>query len=370
MPYLETRIKHRDVSRALTVKMFPPPEDNLRTTQAEYRYEFRGAPRQKNDEVIQMMTKVSQFLNKRHIVFAAADVWPHAFDTDPPLWPCPAKGAKDKRKLYAFTQAFEEFPLAAEILIPRGTKELNVDKTLVRNKRPNTTKEELAWTPLIHWLLPLPDVHLLTMGQNRHGVPRILHWQQIWWSKTGKKFPLLSLLAELRALIFKHALGKNIYPDICYSQTLGVQEVTLGSRQQHLPPYSALRTDAPNYNILGLSKSTREEALKEGTWRHFAAHSDLTTVLDPSVVPPNYTWLSRLQLDYTFSGYFYFFGVSIDPNVHLTTSPPKAALIPVINDLRHLGLHFKSPYEASRQDNSWYAFRSRNTMLLHDPRFR
>jgi hypothetical protein len=38
--------------------MFPPPEDKLRTTQAEYRYEFRGAPRQKNDEVIQMMIKV------------------------------------------------------------------------------------------------------------------------------------------------------------------------------------------------------------------------------------------------------------------------------------------------------------------------
>jgi len=34
MPFLETRIKHLDVSRAFTVKMFPPLEDKLATTQA------------------------------------------------------------------------------------------------------------------------------------------------------------------------------------------------------------------------------------------------------------------------------------------------------------------------------------------------
>jgi hypothetical protein len=118
-------------------------------------------------------------------------------DTDPPLWPGPAKGATGRRKLYAFTQAFEEFPLAAEILIPRGTKELKVDKILVRNKR-QTQRVGI-----------------------RHSVPRILHCQQIWWSITGKKFPLLSLPAHLRALIFKHALGTNIHPDIRYNQTLG-----------------------------------------------------------------------------------------------------------------------------------------------------
>jgi len=57
------------------------------------------------------MIKVIQFPNKRHMVFAADNVWPHALDADPPLRPAHAKGAKGAKgtkKLYAFTQSFEE----------------------------------------------------------------------------------------------------------------------------------------------------------------------------------------------------------------------------------------------------------------------
>jgi len=370
MPRLETRIKvlerSGNVSRLLTVKMFPPPEDKLQTTQEEYRYEFTGPPRQRDDQVIQLMIKVIQFLNKRHMLFAAANVWPHALDTSPPLWPGRAKGAN---KLYAFTQAFEEFPLAAEVTILRGALELTPGKVFVRRKGQGQDGHQQPWTPLIHWLLQLPDPDRLTTGVTRRGVPRMLHCQQVWWQKTGMCFPLLRLPAELRALVYRHALGENIYPHTRYDQSLGTEKLTLGSIYYNVPieqgrqPAIAARSDPPNYEILALSKSIRKEALKAvwvGTWKHFVRPSYFADALGANVIPLTYAWLTRLHLNFSSEDYFSFFGVSIDPNVSLSPANSKGQLLSNISELRHLELSFRKPYDIHRNRNPWSTFRDHN----------
>ncbi|KAL1801663.1 hypothetical protein ACET3X_002005 [Alternaria dauci] len=131
MPELQTRIKDLarfgEPSRWFTVKMYPPPDDKLGTTHREYRYTFKGPPRQMDDPLIRMIIRTIRKLSKDHMLVAAAEIWPHNLDETPPIWPGRAGGAT---KLYAFTQLFEEFPLAAEICVARGTTTLTAEDIL------------------------------------------------------------------------------------------------------------------------------------------------------------------------------------------------------------------------------------------------
>ena len=370
MPHLSTRIKdlqrNGDVSRAFTVQMLPPPKDKLDTSHKEYRYELKAPPRQMDDEVVKIIIKAIQYLNKKRMMFAAANFWPHNMDETRPLWPGRAKSA---RKLYAFTQTFVEFPLAAEVTLLRGTIELTPDKILVRNKRPGKDEDKQPWTPLIHWLLKLPIPHnLLTQGFNKRGVPRILHCQQIWWSKNGQCFPFLRLPAELRALVYKHALGEIIHPETHYNMALGVRQLSLGPRQDRASAYHhgsrfASAQGELNYNILALNKATRADALKagwEGTWKHFKAPGDLLDVLDPTIVSSAYVWLSRVHLSWTLTEYLSFFGVSIHPAISIDASRSKGHVLQGISGLRYLEMSFRSPYGAASSDNPWSYFYTHN----------
>lgn len=142
------------------------------------------------------------------MLFAAAGVRPHNIDSVIQLWPGHAGGTT---RLYAFEQKFEEFPIIAEVTIARGTTKLAIDSVFVRNKCKAQDSDTRSWYPLGTWLLELPLPTLLTEGTIRAGVQRILHCQQTWWKKTGKGFSLMNLPAEIRAIVFRYALGGDIH---------------------------------------------------------------------------------------------------------------------------------------------------------------
>ena len=198
MPYLETRIKdlHRkgDLSRLFTVKMFPPPNDKLRTLHGDYRYQFRGPPHQMNDEVVRMAIGLIHELSKQDMIFGAAGFRIHNMDSTHPIWPCPGSGAI---KLYAFQQALEEFPIATEITICRGARELTTDNILVWKKWRGELAKAERWTPLKEWLLKLPIPSFPLEGTMRDGVLRFVRYQQLWWDRQGKPFRLMGLPLEI-----------------------------------------------------------------------------------------------------------------------------------------------------------------------------
>jgi hypothetical protein len=136
------------------------------------------------------------------------------------------------------------------------------------------------WSSLERWLLELPIPARLTSGTTKNGVPRIVYCQQLWWNITGKRFPLLDLPAELRAIIYQQSLGENIYPHSRFDPSIGVQRMVLGSaHHNHLNPFgdfcqAGARSDLPNYKLLSLNKQTREETLRagwQGSWKHFTS---------------------------------------------------------------------------------------------------
>jgi hypothetical protein len=155
MPTLRARLKelHKsgDFSRALTLQMFPAPRDKLDTTHREYRYKLDGPPHQANDQVIQMVIRTILALRKKHMLFAVSNVWVHTLDSKI-LWPNRGPGT---RKLYAFTQALEEFPLPTEVRVINYDSVLTPDNIHIRKCNEVATHGE-DWTPLRQWLLQLP----------------------------------------------------------------------------------------------------------------------------------------------------------------------------------------------------------------------
>jgi hypothetical protein len=147
MPTLGFRIQELDrcgePSRALAVRMCPPP-DKVNTFHNEYRYKLSGPTRQNDDLVMELMIKLIMYIRKHKMLFAAANIWPHHLDTTPPLWP----GRVVATKLYAFTQALEEFPLATEVSIARSTRRLTVHSVRIRTIHGEKGEPTQSWTPL------------------------------------------------------------------------------------------------------------------------------------------------------------------------------------------------------------------------------
>jgi hypothetical protein len=105
-------------------------------------------------------------------------------------------------------------------------------------------------------------------GTNRAGVPRTIHVQKIWWNKNGKYFSLMKPPAALRAIIFQHILGENMHPFARQNLQLSLREVVLTSDHPSFAPdhnahLEGHRPYSPNYNILGLNKQLRKEALQD-----------------------------------------------------------------------------------------------------------
>ena len=323
----------------------------------DYRYTLNGPPRQMNDALIRMVIKAIRELSKDHMLFAAAGIWPHNLDETLPIWPGHAGGA---RKLYAFTQLFEEFPMATEIRVARGTTTLTTDNTQIRKKWKGKGADREPWTELKRWLLELPLPAQITHGTDNRGLPRIILAQQLWWGKRGKSFRLMSLPIEIRFIIFQHALGENIYPRTYYNRVTSQHKVSLGFRRQVTPdateePNSAARPDAPNYAILLLNKGLRNEALRagyEGSRKHFTSYFNLQEVINASPTSP-YKLLSRIHLHFNLRHYFEFFGIATQPVIQHSVISCYGRILQGISGLRHLELFFPIPYGPDRRLTPW-----------------
>jgi hypothetical protein len=313
-----------------------------------------------NDDLIHMVIKAIRELSKDHMLFAASGIWPHNLDETTPIWP---GNAGRGRKLYAFTQQFEEFPLATEICVARGTVTLTTDHILVRKKWKGRTACAEPWTPLKSWLLQLPIPPQLTKGKDRRGIPRTILAQQLWWAKTGKSFHLMSLPLELRLVILRFILGENIYPCTYHNVDTHRIEVGLGYKGQQVPsqieePGLAARPDAPNYAVFRLNKSLRQEALRagfQGNRKHFSSEFNLAPVIHASVTC-TYNQLSRIYLHQTISEYFNLFGIYTRPVFRRSARVCDGSLLAGIAGLKHLELFFTSPYGAHREENPWTAY--------------
>jgi hypothetical protein len=212
-----------------------------------------------------MIIEAIRHLSKTHMVFAAANFCPHNLDSTTPIWPGHAGGAP---RVYVFTQGFEEFPLTAEVTIVRGTLKLTIDSILVRNKLKGLGARKQPWKPITAWLLDILTPLAVSEGTTRAGVPRTIHVQKIWWNKNGKYFSLMKPAAELRAIIFQHILGKNMHPYARQNLQLSLREVVLTYDHPSFAPdhnahLESHRPYSPNYNILGLNKQLRKEALQD-----------------------------------------------------------------------------------------------------------
>jgi hypothetical protein len=366
MPTLRARLKelHKsgDFSRALTLQMFPAPRDKLDTTHREHRYKLDGPPRQTNDLVIQMVIRTILVLRKKHMLFAVSNVWVHTLDSKI-LWPNRGPGT---RKLYAFTQALEEFPLATEVRVINYDSVLTPDNIHIRKCNEVATHGE-HWTPLRQCLLQLPISPKIMEGTTKAGLPREIHCQQLWWSITGKHFPLMKLPKELRTVVYEHALGENVYPHYHRYIALGIDQLILGSDHGNCPGddedfrEAGARPHAPNYKILALNKRIRQEALEagwNGTWKHFVSPFYLINALSDGLSPLGYNWLTRLQLNFTLDAYFTFFGVSFAPIAHRLSG--NGDVLQGIGGLKHLELFFRSPYGPSARWNPWSHFYDQN----------
>ena len=361
MPELQTRLKKLaqdgDPSRNFTVKMYPPPENKMFTSHRDYRYTLNGPPRQMNDALIRMVIKAIRELSKDHMLFAATRIWPHNLDETLPIWPGHAGGAV---KLYAFTQSFEEFPMATEIRVARGTTTLTTDNVQIRKKWKGKGADREPWTELKRWLLELPIPAQITHGTDNRGIPRVILAQQLWWSKRGKSFRLMSLPIEIRLIIFQHALGENIYPRTYYDYITNQDMVCLGSSKHVVPnpieePNSAARSDAPNYAVLLLNKGLRDEALRAGyqdSRKHFTSHFHLQSVINASPTSP-YKLLSRIHLHFNLSHYFEFFGINTQPVIQHSVSRSHGSILQGVPELRHLELFFPSPYGPDQNKTPW-----------------
>jgi hypothetical protein len=312
-----------------------------------------------------MIINAIRHLSKTHIVFAAANFCPHNLDSTTPIWPGHAGGAP---RFYVFTQDFEEFPLTAKVTIVRGTLKLTIDSILVRNKLEGQDARKQPWKPITAWLLDIPMSLAVSEGTTRAGVPRIIHVQKIWWNKNGKYFPLIKLPAELRAIIFQHVFGENLYPYARQNHRLSLREVVLTSDHPYFAPDHDAQLEGhclypPNYNVLNLNKQLRKEAVQagwEGTWKHFIRPIHLTNVLDAPVVQFSGERLSRVHLNFSVGKYLSFFGVSIEPRVHLDTLARSGHPLKTSKGLKRIELFFRKPYGNSAGSNPWYHFHARN----------
>ncbi|KAF2130663.1 hypothetical protein P153DRAFT_356391 [Dothidotthia symphoricarpi CBS 119687] len=275
--------------------MFPPPEDKFDTLHGEYRYEMNGSPSQMSDEVVRTIINTIRELSKDHMYVAVAGIRVHNMDVTPPLWPVRTGRAT---KLYAFSQHFDEFPVATEVSI-------------------------------------------------------------LWWDRNGRHFRLMDLPMEICSTIFRHILGENIYPVAPYDSTRRAYQVLLGLKEVNIPEAedAGARPDAPNYAILGVNKQVRREAVCagwEGTRKQFTAVHMLERVLSTTATPCSYNWLNRVHLNFSIGGLFHFFGVEIDPVVHITAARSMGHLLQGVDTLKHLELFFRSPYESGSSDgNPW-----------------
>jgi hypothetical protein len=121
--------------------------------------------------------------------------------------------------------------------------------------------------------------------------------------------------------------------------------------------------------------------LARHTPKRFVKVDPLVEILTaPISATPNFKWLTRIQTDFDVLQYFEFFGVKIDPILHIVATDSKGDLPKTCPGLIDLELFFRDPYNQDYYDsnpwehytiphshNSWFQQDSRYSSMSHDP---
>jgi hypothetical protein len=174
--------------------------------------------------------------------------------------------------------------------------------------------------------------------------------QRAWWYYNGKYFALMDLPKELRLAVLRHVVGG---PRI----SLGVH--TDRNKQQRVNT-----GDAANYEIFRVSRQVRAEALEAGyigTVKSFEEPETFRDVVRCPNPPPFPTWLNKIELNFSISGFFSFFGAYLDQTIEVEEARSMGPLLWDISTLKELRIVFRNAYEFPEKDrNPWDEYCSAN----------
>lgn len=292
---------------------------------------------------------------KGNMLFAASKVRLITMDTAPVLTPS-APGAI---KLYVFKQWGEEFPFATEVTVRKGSRLLTDNTIMIRYKVKSWHWHKHQWMTFKTFLdnSAIPDHMTTTDWYHGSTSDCDCKFQQIWWSNTGQYFRMDKLRSEICRKIYRDALGQNTYPHVS-NNIVGIGYIPTdphrhcvrnepeGLDEEDVVP----RSNRPNYALLHvLNHRLQTEALQEiweAGYKYFVEPGFLSQALQPKVIQPNFNWLNRVQLNFTISDWFRFFGVKIHLEVHIVHEHDMGPLLGglVNRGLEHLELYFRDPY--------------------------
>lgn len=343
MPKLCTRLKHLRLSsdnlnttnwtRAFTVALCPPPDENLDLVEREYRYCLEDSPNypglSQDDPVLQTIIALIRELAKESVAVYGTRIRVWNLTKADSLWPPTNSNFNSRVKLYAFKEHSEEFPMTVPVSL--------VGRHLCKDALQVRVNGE--WRSMRSWLLSF------------HAGPETeLKWQRKWWDSNEKAFPLMKLPPEVRAVIFRHALGSLMYLRTAYIRNSLVEDLQYVRLADHKygVGFDYGLASKPNYNILFLSKQVFKEAAQAawvGTRKYFNDSDVFYNVTQLAKGPGGYDWLSRIELYLEFTGYLDLFGVSIHPYVRYANRQHVGRFLRRIPTLRDVSLEFpEKPY--------------------------
>ncbi|KAF2866943.1 hypothetical protein BDV95DRAFT_503826 [Massariosphaeria phaeospora] len=317
----------------------------------EYTYKFNYPPQEK-DLVIRTINRAIKELNRASCDFANAGIKVISTLETPPIWPQDPCSPSSSVKFYTFSQKGQEFPLTLPVTVAPLFGPLSCDTIYVRIHR--------KWKPLKEWLLSIALPHNYS--------PEVA--MRRCWDRSGMVFPLMELPPELRNIIYEYALGPEVYPLSRLSRmtrndsftddearrgaeiVFGIGYSDLGMSRHYPYPHdigceSRSKVAPPNLALLQVSRAVSCEALKagwEGTRKCFIEPTMFTEVVGSRVGPASqFNCLSRIELNFTHSAWFGFFGVSVSPEIEMSEGRSCGPFLMDLKTLKELHMRFRSP---------------------------
>ncbi|CAI6313040.1 unnamed protein product [Periconia digitata] len=301
------------------------------------------------------------------------------------LWPPHDKNPTVK--LYAFKQSTHEVPHTFPVRLLPGTKILAVGHIQVR-------VPGLGWRMLEEWLIDWAMAEYergtcdMTYDERRafykHPVAG-LKAQGKWWAKNRKHFPVMTLPAEIRSIVWRHALGSNISPfktsDRHGNSQLSIMDTWKDDIESFDDFQRKLARGSINHNLLLVSKAVNKEAFLAARMatKHFTDCHVLGDLIR-NLAPQQMNWLGKIHLDMDLTVFFDFFGVTVEPFLQFTTvhdGISGSAVLKRLPALRVLELNVQSPWVVFSRDrrrepsrfaerNPWRKFRSESGMTYDE----
>lgn len=332
--------------------------DQISEQEGEYTYTFQTVPQQ-TDPVIELIRSTIRRLNQHPehgLRMCNNNIQVYATTSAPPIWPTTLHGSANGVKLYTFLQECKVPPATVPISVHLREDWLSSEQLRVRTKG--------QWIPLEQWLLGLADDEVLRR--------RSLESQtSFYYQRNGKHFRLMDLPVELRLMIFEYTIAPagEVYPLYINNGPIADQRIILGVGYdpQSLPPFfganrfSSVTIESrdiipsPDTTILRVSKQCRDEGLRagwEGVRRCFIDPYNFKWVAAGwnLGIAPRFNLLGRIELSFTNSDWFVYFGVVFKPHLHLNVPTAFGHPLTRLSSSTELNIRFRDPSDGWGKD--------------------